>query len=69
LQETDFPGFFTVKAFIMMIDGTLKKPFFVRNENDEIEEESQASWHNEKKGVMMIENYFRDDASENKIEE
>lgn len=58
LTEEDYPGFFTVKSFIMMIDGTLAKPFFIRKK-DTTEEESQATWHNEKKGVMMIENYFR----------
>jgi len=30
LREEDYPGFFTVKSFIMMIDGTLAKPFFIR---------------------------------------
>lgn len=30
LQESDYPGFFTVKSYIMMIDGTLPKPFFIR---------------------------------------
>ena len=55
LEESDYPGFFTVKSFIMMIDGTLKKPFFIRNKNRElIEQDSKAAWHNEQKGVMMI---------------
>ena len=30
LEESDYPGFFTVKSFIMMIDASLKKPFFIR---------------------------------------
>ncbi len=30
LKEEDYPGFFTVKSFLMMIDGTLPKPFFIR---------------------------------------
>ena len=30
LEESDYPGFFTVKSFIMMIDALLKKPFFIR---------------------------------------
>ena len=60
LHEDDYPGFFTIKSFIMMLDGTLKKPFFIRKKNEEQEEhESQATWHNERKGVMMIENYHR----------
>lgn len=44
----------------MMIDGTLKKPFFLRNSGNKIMgKESKAAWHNEEKGVMMIENYFK----------
>lgn len=61
LEESDYPGFFTVKSFIMMIDGTLKKPFFITKNNETTEEESQATWHNERKGVMMIENYHRNE--------
>lgn len=45
LREEDYPGFFTVKSFIMMIDGTLAKPFFIRK-NQTNEEEQQATWHN-----------------------
>jgi hypothetical protein len=47
----------TVKAFITLIDSTLLKPFFVRRGGDA--EQSQATWHNEKKGVIVIENYYR----------
>ena len=60
MNEDDYPGFFTVKSFIMMIDATLKKPFFIRK-NNEANDESKATWHNEKKGVMMIENYHRNE--------
>lgn len=48
----------------MMIDGTLARPFFIRNKNAVINEDSKASWHNERKGVMMIENYFRGEEEE-----
>lgn len=54
LKESDYPGFFTVKHFIMMIDGLLDKPFFIRKAIDANENTTQTSWHNEKKGVMMI---------------
>lgn len=48
LEETDFPGFFTVRALIMMLDGTLTKPFFVRNQNHQVVgQESKVAWHNE----------------------
>lgn len=44
----------------MMIDGVLSKPFFIRSRNSaDTGEDSKASWHNERKGVMMIENYYR----------
>jgi len=59
LTEKDYPGFFTVKSFIMMIDGVMSKPFFIRNKNVIINQDSKASWHNENKGVMMIEDYYR----------
>ena len=64
LTEKDYPGFFTVKSYIMMIDGTLPKPFFIRSKNAVISEDSKASWHNERKGVMMIENYYRGEEEE-----
>jgi hypothetical protein len=39
----------------MMLDGVLNKPFFIRSKNaEQIEKNSKAAWHNEKKGVMMI---------------
>lgn len=48
----------------MLIDGVLPKPFFIRNKNTIIEQDSKASWHNERKGVMMIENYYRGEEKE-----
>lgn len=58
----------------MMIDGTLKKPFFLRSSDNKIMgKESKAAWHNEEKGVMMIENYYKkmqiEDEEEAKPEE
>lgn len=48
MEETDFPGFFTVRALIMMLDGTLTKPFFIRNQNHQVVgQESKVAWHNE----------------------
>lgn len=61
MTEEDYPGFFTVKNFIMMIDATLKKPFFIRKKNDVLEEDTKATWHNERKGVMMIETYHKNE--------
>lgn len=64
LKEKDYPGFFTVRSFIMMIDGSLQKPFFIRNKNIVLDQDSKAAWHNEKKGVMLIENYYRREEDE-----
>lgn len=47
-----------------MIDGVLPKPFFIRSKNSIINQDSTAAWHNERKGVMMIENYYRNQAEE-----
>ena len=43
----------------MMVDGALASPFFIRQKDATIGEDSKASWHNERKGDMMIENYYR----------
>ena len=45
----------------MMIDATLKKPFFIRKNKDILEEDTKATWHNERKGVMMIQNYYKNE--------
>ncbi len=43
-----------------MIDGALKKPFFLRDEKRQvIGSESSSNWNNESKGVMMIDNYHK----------
>ena len=43
-----------------MIDGTLSKPFFSRNmDNQLIGTDSNAQWHNEQKGILLIDNYHK----------
>ena len=43
-----------------MIDGTLQKPFFARKkDNSIIGSDTQAQWHNEVKGLMMISDKYR----------
>ena len=45
-----------------MIDNALTKPFFVWNQNDKIVgSELTASWHNENKGVLLINNNHRNE--------
>lgn len=31
LTEEDFPGFFTIKRLILLVDACLRRPFFSRN--------------------------------------
>lgn len=60
IDEHDFPLFLTVRRLIMMIDGTLSRPFFARNLDGHIVgTDSNAQWHNEQKGVLMISNYHK----------
>jgi len=43
-----------------LVDGCLARPFFARNVKDQIIGlDSNAQWHNEMKGVMMIGNYHK----------
>jgi len=60
IDEHDFPLFLTVRRLVMMIDGTLARPFFSRNLDGKIVgTDSNAQWHNEQKGVLMISNYHK----------
>lgn len=60
VKEDSFPMFLTVKRLVLLIDGSLSRPFFARNVKDQIIGlDANAQWHNEVKGVMMIGNYHR----------
>jgi hypothetical protein len=40
----------------MLVDACMDKPFFTRNkENEIIGGDNKATWHNETKGVLMID--------------
>lgn len=48
MKEKDFPGFFTIRSLLMMIDACLYKPFFARNlKNEIIGVDKKSIWHNE----------------------
>jgi len=65
VKEEDYPVFSTVKRLIYMIDGTLNRPFFSRNDNGEIRGlEGKSEWHNEMRGVMLINSYYKRQKSE-----
>ena len=60
MKEEDFPAFLTLRNLLIMVDGALIKPFFTRNKDNQIiGGDSSANWHNESKGVLMIDDYHR----------
>jgi hypothetical protein len=67
MSGADFPAFFTVRNMIMLIDGSLNNPFFIRGQDKSVKMgDVYTSWHNENKGVMMINNYFKKDQNNEK---
>ena len=63
VREDHFPLFLTVRRLLYMVDASLVRPFFVRNAQREIVGlDANAEWHNEAKGVMMINHYHKEGA-------
>lgn len=61
MNKKDFPLFTTIKRLIIMMDASLPYSFFSRDkDNNIIGLDSNLGWHNESKGVMMINHYYRD---------
>lgn len=61
LKPWQFPLFVTVKRLIYMMDACLAYSFFSRDHNNNIIGLDQnLGWHNEAKGVMMINHYFKE---------
>jgi hypothetical protein len=61
LKPWQFPLFVTVKRLIYMMDACLNYSFFSRDHsNNIIGLDSNLGWHNEAKGVMMINHYFKE---------
>lgn len=60
VREEDFPLFLTIRRLVLMIDGSLSRPFFARDLHNRIIGMSQGSeWHNEVRGVLMINKEFK----------
>ncbi len=60
VDSEEFPLFLTIRRLIFMIDGCFRRSFFVRNMKGEIVgQNSSSQWHNENKGVMLINRYFK----------
>ena len=61
LRPHHFPLFLTVKRLIYMMDACLSYSFFSRDHNNNIVGMDQnLGWHNETRGVMMINHYFKE---------
>lgn len=61
LQPWHFPLFATVKKLVYMMDACLSYSFFSRDHNNNIIGlDSNLGWHNESKGVMMINHYYKE---------
>ena len=61
LKPHHFPMFATVKKLIYMMDACLNYSFFSRDHNNNIIGlDSNLGWHNESKGVMMINHYYKE---------
>ena len=60
IGDQDFPFFATVRRLVLMVDATLRNPFFSRNANGAIIGMNAGSeWHNELKGVLMINKQYK----------
>lgn len=60
LTDDDFPLFLTIRRLVFMIDATQKNPFFARSaDGDIIGMTGKSEWHNEMKGVLMINHEYK----------
>lgn len=60
LKPKHFPLFVTVKQLLYMMDASLQHSFFKRDaKNNIIGMDSNLSWHNENKGMFMINQLYK----------
>eukprot|EP00347_Sterkiella_histriomuscorum_P003774 403362997 len=60
LSSDHFPLFATVRRLIYMLDASLDHSFFSRsNEGQIVGMDSGVEWHNENRGVFMINQYYK----------
>jgi len=60
LKAKHFPLFVTVKQLLYMYDASLSYSFFCRDsKNNLIGMSSNLSWHNENKGLFMINSEYK----------
>jgi hypothetical protein len=68
LKPQHFPLFLTLKQLLFMLDASLYDSFFFRDaENKVIGMENNLTWHNENKGLFMINQQYKTDADYNKL--
>ena len=61
LNDHHFPMFLTVQKLIYMLDGAIWNSFFSRTHDRKIQGlDSNLGWHNEDKGVFMINQHFKE---------
>ncbi|CAG9320671.1 unnamed protein product [Blepharisma stoltei] len=60
LKNEDFPLFATIRKLVLMIDGSLERPFFSRDKNGRVIGSScNFEWHNEQKGALEISKDYK----------
>ncbi len=60
LKPKHFPLFVTVKQLLYMYDASLYQSFFARDkDNNLVGMASNLSWHNENKGMFMINSEYK----------
>ena len=69
VDEKQFPLFLTFRRLLLMIDATLKRPFFTRDsKNNVIGLHKSAEWHNESGGTFMINSVYKMSTKEGSLE-
>ncbi|CAD8075657.1 unnamed protein product [Paramecium sonneborni] len=62
MKDSDFPAFLTIKKLVLLVDGSLAKPFFSRTQDNKIlSSDTHAQWSTENTGVIFINSYRRDE--------
>ncbi|CAD8130609.1 unnamed protein product [Paramecium sonneborni] len=54
MKDSDFPAFLTIKKLVLLVDGSLAKPFFSRTQDKKIlSSDTHAQWSTENTGVIL----------------
>ncbi|CAK74855.1 unnamed protein product (macronuclear) [Paramecium tetraurelia] len=70
MKDSDFPAFLTIKKLVLLIDGSIAKPFFSRTQDNKVvSSDTHAQWSTEKTGVIFINTYKQDQDQEVEYDE